>query len=139
MKRFAHHNARSIKEAGKLLAEYEGKAKANAGGTDLLGVLRDGCLTEYPQAVVNLKTIKGLEYIKKERKGLKIGALTKLADIAGSPEVKETYPLLAEAAHAVASPHIRNMATLGGNLAPGRAVLVLPVSRADWRAHRLPP
>jgi NADPH-dependent glutamate synthase beta subunit-like oxidoreductase len=117
MKSFIHHNARSIKEAAKLLEEYEGKAKVNAGGTDLLGAMRDNCLSEYPEAVINLKTIEGLSYIKKEAKGLRIGSLTKLSDIAGSPVVKEAYGLLAEAAHSVASPHIRNMATLGGNLA----------------------
>lgn len=117
MKPFKHHNARSTREATRLLAKYDGKAKANAGGTDLLGAMRDKCLAEYPEAVINIKTIKGLDYIKKDKKGLRIGALTKLADIAGSAEVKEGYKLLAEAAHSVASPHVRNMATVGGNLA----------------------
>jgi NADPH-dependent glutamate synthase beta subunit-like oxidoreductase len=117
MKPFKHHNARSVKEATRLLAKYNGKAKANAGGTDLLGAMRDKSLPEYPQAVVNIKTISGLDYIKRDKKGLRIGSLTRLASIAGSPEVKEEYGLLAEAAHSVASPHIRNMATIGGNLA----------------------
>ena len=117
MKPFKHYNARSVKEATRLLAKYNGKAKANAGGTDLLGAMRDKCLSEYPEAVINIKTIDGLDYIKQDKKGLRIGALTKLADIAGSPEVKEKYGLLAEAVHSVASPHIRNMATIGGNLA----------------------
>ena len=99
------------------LRTYDGKARVNAGGTDLLGAMRDKCLPEYPEAVINIKTIDGLDYIKQDKKGLKIGALAKLADIAGSPEVKEEYKLLAEAAYSVASPHIRNMATIGGNLA----------------------
>jgi NADPH-dependent glutamate synthase beta subunit-like oxidoreductase/CO/xanthine dehydrogenase FAD-binding subunit len=106
-----------MSEATRLLAKYDGKAKANAGGTDLLGAMRDKCLAEYPEAVINIKTINGLNYIKKDTKGLRIGALTKLADIAGSAEVNEGYKLLAEAAHSVASPHVRNMATVGGNLA----------------------
>jgi NADPH-dependent glutamate synthase beta subunit-like oxidoreductase len=117
MKPFTHYNARSVKEATGLLAQYEGKAKANAGGTDLLGAMRGKCMAEYPEAVINIKTINGLDYIKQEKKGLKIGALTLLADIAASPVVREDYGLLAEAAHSVATPHIRNMATLGGNLA----------------------
>ena len=117
MKPFKHYNARSVKEATKLLSDYDGKAKVNAGGTDILGAMRDKCLPEYPEALVNIKTINGLDYIKQDKKGLKIGALTKLADIAGSPEVKEEFKLLAEAVHSVASPHIRNMATIGGNLA----------------------
>jgi NADPH-dependent glutamate synthase beta subunit-like oxidoreductase len=117
MKAFKHYNARSVKEATKLLAKYEGKARANAGGTDLLGAMRDKCLSEYPEAIINIKTIDGLDYIKQDKKGLKIGALAKLADIAGSPEVKKEYKLLAEAVYSVASPHIRNMATIGGNIA----------------------
>lgn len=117
MKPFKHYNARSLKEATGLLAKYRGKAKANAGGTDLLGAMRIKCLPAYPEAVINIKTIDGLDYIKRDRTGLKIGSLARLADIARAPEVTEDYKLLAEAAHSVASPHIRNMATLGGNLA----------------------
>ncbi len=74
-------------------------------------------MPEYPEAVINIKTINGLDYIKRDKKGLRIGALTKLADIAGSKVVKEEYKLLAEAVHSVATPHVRNMATVGGNLA----------------------
>jgi NADPH-dependent glutamate synthase beta subunit-like oxidoreductase len=117
MKPFKHHHARSLKEATTLLAKYRGRARVNAGGTDLLGAMRDKTIPAYPEAVINIKTINGLDYIKRDKKGLRIGALTKLADIAGSTEVKEEYKLLAEAVHSVASPHIRNMATIGGNLA----------------------
>ncbi len=117
MKPFTHYNARTLREALKLLKKYDGRAKVNAGGTDLLGIMRDKSLPNYPEAVINLKTIKGLDYIKKGPKGIKIGALAKLADIAGSPEVKEEYGLLAQAVHSVATPHVRNMATIGGNLA----------------------
>jgi NADPH-dependent glutamate synthase beta subunit-like oxidoreductase len=117
MKPFKHYNARSVKEATRLLAKYNGKAKANAGGTDLLGAMRDKCLPRYPEMVINIKTIDGLEYIKTDKTGLRIGALTKLADIAGSPEIRKDYALLAEAVHSIASPHVRNMATVGGNLA----------------------
>jgi len=117
MKPFKHYNAQSIKEATKLLSDYEGRARVNAGGTDLLGAMRDKCLPQYPEAVINIKTIDGLNYIKADKNGLKIGALTTLAEISHSPEVKEEYKLLADAAYSVASPHIRNMATIGGNLA----------------------
>jgi len=117
MKPFTHHNAQSMREASRLLTKYNGKAKVNAGGTDLLAAMRVKCLPTYPEAVINIKTIDGLDYITRDGKGLKIGALVRLADIAGSPEVKEEYKLLAEAAHSVASPNVRNMATIGGNLA----------------------
>lgn len=116
MKTFQHINARSIKEAAALLGEYQGKARVMAGGTDLLGVLKDGILPDYPEAVVNLKKIRGLEYIKKGPAGLKIGALTRLAEVAKSALLQEKYPVIAQAAEAVASPQIRNMATVGGNL-----------------------
>jgi NADPH-dependent glutamate synthase beta subunit-like oxidoreductase len=114
MKSFEHKDATSIKEAVKL--QGKGKTKLIAGGTDLLGILKDRILPEYPETVVNIKTIPNLDYIKADAKGLKIGALTKLEDIAGSPVIREKYNILAEAAEAVATPHIRAMGTLGGNL-----------------------
>jgi xanthine dehydrogenase YagS FAD-binding subunit len=117
MKWFEHHNARSIGEAVKLLNDYQGKAKVIAGGTDLLGALRDEAVPEYPAAVINIKTIGGLHYIRNDKTGLKIGALAKLADIVKSPVVQNEYKLLSEAVSSVATPHIRNMATIGGNLA----------------------
>ena len=117
VKPFVHRNARSIGEAVRLLAKYNGRAKVNAGGTDLLGVMRDRITVDYPEAVINLKRIEGLDQIKTDSKGIRIGALAKLADVANSPDVKEEYRLLAESAYSVASPHVRNMATVGGNLA----------------------
>ncbi len=117
MKTFQHHNARSIKHAATLLAKYKGKARINAGGTDLLGDLKDRCVADYPEALVNIKTIPNLDYIKATGRGLKIGALAKLADVAKYPAIRNEYALLAEAAYSVASPNIRNVATVGGNLA----------------------
>lgn len=117
MKPFTHHNARSVREASRLLRAYNGNAKVNAGGTDLLGAMRNKTIPAYPEAVINIKTIEGFDYINKDARGLKIGALAKLADIARSPDVKEEYGLLAQAVHSVATPHVRNMATIGGNLA----------------------
>jgi xanthine dehydrogenase YagS FAD-binding subunit len=117
MKRFEHHNACSVEEAVQLLSDYAGKAKVNAGGTDLLGALRDDIFSDYPEAVINIKTIDGLDYIRNDEKGLTIGALARLTDILESPAVHEEYKLLAEAVYSVGTPHIRNMATIGGNLA----------------------
>ena len=117
MKNFIHHNARTLREASRLLMEYKGKAKINAGGTDLLGAMRDKSLPVYPEAVINIKTVESLDYIKRSSRGIRIGALARLADIAVSNEVKEEYALLSEAVKSVATPHIRNMATIGGNLA----------------------
>lgn len=114
MKPFKHIDAKTINGAIKL--QSKGKAKLIAGGTDLLGILKDRILPEYPETVINIKTIPRLDYIREDAGGLKIGALTKLEDIARSPIIREKYKILAEAAEAVATPHIRTMGTLGGNL-----------------------
>jgi len=117
MKDFTHYNARSIEEAVSLLGEQKGKAKLNAGGTDLLGLLKDMIIPDYPESIINIKEINGLDYIREDKEGLKIGALTKLNSIAGSPLVRKKFEVLAEAAKSVATPQIRNMCTIGGNLA----------------------
>ncbi len=116
MRTFDHFNARTVDEAVRLLKTHGGKARVNAGGTDLLGILKDRVLLEYPEAIVNIKTIAGLDYIIEDSQGLRIGALATLAGVANSPIIREEYKVLAEAAVAVASPQIRNMATIGGNL-----------------------
>jgi xanthine dehydrogenase YagS FAD-binding subunit len=116
MRSFTHINARTVVEACALLKKYKGKAVLNAGGTDLLSTLKGGHLSDYPEAVINIKTIPGLDYIEEDDSSLKIGALARLADMVRSPLLKERYRVLAEAAHAVATPQVRNVATLGGNL-----------------------
>jgi len=116
MKTFNHIDVKTVKKACTLLKEYRGKARLIGGGTDLLGILKDRIVPDYPEAIINIKTIPGLDTIREDSKGLKIGALTTLSNIAGSSVVKEKYKVLAEAAYAVATPQIRNMATLAGNL-----------------------
>jgi xanthine dehydrogenase YagS FAD-binding subunit len=116
MKTFKHMDVKTVNKACRLLEEHRGKARLIAGGTDLLGILKDQIVPDYPEAIINIKAIAGLDYIREDSKGLKIGALTTLSNISGSSIVKEKYGVLAEAAYAVATPQIRNMATLGGNL-----------------------
>jgi NADPH-dependent glutamate synthase beta subunit-like oxidoreductase len=115
-KSFNHVNAKTLDEAVRTLQKYRGKAKLIAGGTDLLSALKHRILPVWPEAIINIKTIPGLDYIKEDAEGLKIGALAKLADVARSATVNGKYKLLAEAAEAVATPQIRNMASVGGNL-----------------------
>ena len=117
MKDFDHYDARTVREALDLLEKEHGRAKLNAGGTDLIGLLKDMLVDVYPKSVINIKSIPGLDYIREDDEGLRIGALTKLSAIAGSPVVKERYNIIAEAAKSVATPQIRNMCTIGGNLA----------------------
>jgi NADPH-dependent glutamate synthase beta subunit-like oxidoreductase/CO/xanthine dehydrogenase FAD-binding subunit len=115
MKPFKHLNAASTSEASAALKD--GTASLIAGGTDLLGTLKDNILPEYPKTVVNIKSVPGMDYIKEEDGMLKIGALTRLSDIDENPAVREKYTALAQAAHAVATPHIRDMGTIGGSIA----------------------
>lgn len=116
MKQFAHYHASSEAEACSLLARYEGRAKVIAGGSDLVTVLRADILPSYPEAVINLKSVPGLDDIREEEAYLYIGAMTTLDTLGKSEVICQKYPALAQAARAVASPQIRNVGTLGGNL-----------------------
>ncbi len=116
MRKFKHIDAKTVDEATAALAN--GRAMVNAGGTDLLGTLRFMVVPEdlYPETVVNIKTIPDMDYIKEEGGMLKIGALATLEDIAKSSIVHDGWTALAEAAHRTASPHIREVGTIGGNI-----------------------
>jgi xanthine dehydrogenase YagS FAD-binding subunit len=72
-------------ETCALLSKYNGKAVLNAGGTDLLLTLKGEHLFDYPEAVINIKTISGLDYIREDDGVLKIDALAKLSEIVKSP------------------------------------------------------
>lgn len=114
MKNFTYNQPRSLKEAAQMFKANPG-AVPSAGGTDLLGLIKDNILQ--PAEVVDLKRIPGLDKIVYAAgKGLSIGALAKLADVAQHPDVLKKYPALAQAAKAVASPQLRNMGTIGGNI-----------------------
>lgn len=116
LRNFKHISASSLKEATAILSKSNGKAVAIAGGTDLLGVLKDKIHAQSPEIVVDLKTIPRLNYVKATKKGLCIGALTSLTDICKNETIKDQYALLAQAALSVASLQLRNMGTLGGNI-----------------------
>lgn len=116
MRKFAHFNARTVDEAVSILKRYGGRAHVIAGGTDLLGKMKDEILPKYPEAVVNLKSIAGLDFIDADHNGFKLGALTRLEDIATHPIVKKRYVALAQASGKAASPHLREMGTIGGNI-----------------------
>ncbi|MBI9094783.1 MAG: FAD-dependent oxidoreductase [Sphaerochaeta sp.] len=116
MRNFEHISVKTLDEAARLLASQKHKVSAIAGGTDLLGILKDDVHPEYPEALIDLKTIEGLDFIRQDPKGITIGAMTNLSTIFTSNLIQKTLPLLSEAAHAVASPQVRNMGTLGGNL-----------------------
>src|SRR5260370_25358599 len=85
-----------------------------AGGTDLVSLMKDDITT--PHRLVNIKGIKELRGVNLGKDLVSIGALTTLAEIADDATLKKQYPALAEVANDAASPQIRNLATLGGNL-----------------------
>ena len=114
MKKFEHMNAATLDEAVQVLSA--GNARIIAGGTDLLPSLKDEILPDYPETLVNIKSIPGMAFIEEEAGSLRIGAATLLRDAALDGIVKERYPALAESAGRVGHPHIREMGTLGGNL-----------------------
>jgi xanthine dehydrogenase YagS FAD-binding subunit len=116
MKPFRHLDASSVAEALALKANFGDKADLLAGGTDLLGILKSEVLDTYPEALINLKTVPGLDEIRPKGEGLQIGAMARLADITHSSRLNKTFPILCEAAASVGSPELRNMATIGGNL-----------------------
>jgi xanthine dehydrogenase YagS FAD-binding subunit len=109
-----HINAETVDEVIMILSDYMEKAKVIASGTDLIRLLRNNM--ESPTVLVNIKTIPTLTYITEDAEGLSIGTLTPIHDLETSPIIKDEYSMLAEAAHLVGSPQIRNMATVGGNL-----------------------
>ncbi len=116
MKNFGHVNAATLEEAVSALRRYGNRAAVIAGGTDLLGKMKDEVLPAYPEALINIKTIPGLDFIRYEGGTLSIGALTRLEDIATNDAVRNGHAALAEAAHRTASTHLREMGTIGGNI-----------------------
>jgi xanthine dehydrogenase YagS FAD-binding subunit len=113
---FKHINPTTVADASAALLQYGKSATLIAGGTDLLPQLHWRVRPEQPGYVVNLKNVPGLDYIKEDATGLKIGALTRLHDIAFSTTVLAKYSALAQAARRVGSWQLRNMATLGGDV-----------------------
>jgi xanthine dehydrogenase YagS FAD-binding subunit len=102
-----------IRRSGESLTE--GAVLFKAGGIDLLDLMKENMVT--PRRLVNLRGVAGLDDIVEEKSGtLRIGSLVTLARLAANPIVRQRYTALAEAAGASASPQIRHVATLGGNL-----------------------
>ena len=115
MKNFKYLQPTTLKEASRWAGTNWEEALLYAGGTDLLGLMKDEIVT--PQKVVNLKSISGMDKISYEQgKGLQIGALVTISTVAEHPLINEKYPVLAQAAREVASPQLRNLGTIGGNI-----------------------
>jgi xanthine dehydrogenase YagS FAD-binding subunit len=109
--RFEWSNATTVQDA---LSQLEGKAAIKAGGIDLIDRLKEGI--DAPSRLVNIRTIPGLDTIVADSSGLHIGPLVTLAQLDVHKAVRTQYTALADAAGHAATPQIRNMATVGGNL-----------------------
>ena len=118
MRAFTNANPRDLPHALTLIQQAQSKGQQAAiagGGSDLLGMIKERI--EMPDVVVSLKSVKGLDQIASERSGLKIGGLTTLDTITRHQAIRRQYAVLAEAAESVATPQIRNVGTLAGNVA----------------------
>jgi xanthine dehydrogenase YagS FAD-binding subunit len=114
MRPFEYASPTTQEQAVGLLRTTWGQAEVLAGGTDLLALMKDDVV--HPKRLVNIKQIKEMSGVEVTPQGLRIGALTTLGDLADHVNVVKDYPALADALNDAASPQIRNMATLGGNL-----------------------
>ena len=114
MKNFEWTEPQTVEQALAWLAKANGKAVLMAGGTDLLTEIKEGVVE--PGLVIDLKSIPGLASIQRDEKGVQIGALTPVAVLAADAMIKRDYPGLSQAAASLATPQLRNVGTVGGNL-----------------------
>lgn len=112
--KFEHFQAKTIAEACSLLSKHKGEGRLVAGGTDLLVSMKRRTIS--PKYLIDIKSIPELDYIRCDDEGLKIGTLATIHDIESSPVIRERFPLLADTAHQLGTPNVRNIGTIGGNL-----------------------
>src|SRR5256884_8511839 len=114
---FAYHAPKSLTEATALLAKLGDGAKVLSGGQSLIPLMK--LRLSSPPHVVDINGIPGLSYIREADGVLAIGALTRESELEESEIVRTRYPLLHDTCKVIADPLVRNLATLGGNLAHG--------------------
>jgi len=117
MKTFANANPRDLPQALTMIKEAQAGGRSVAiagGGSDLLGMVKERIVT--PDVLVNLKAVKGLDQVAQVNFGMNIGGLITLDALARHPLIRRQYPVLVEAAESVATPQIRNVGTLAGNV-----------------------
>ncbi|HEY5030373.1 MAG TPA: FAD binding domain-containing protein, partial [Candidatus Angelobacter sp.] len=114
MRPFDYASPTTTDQVPALLGKSWGEVEILAGGSDLLSLMKDEITT--PKRLVNIKTVAGLHAISIDHGTLHLGALVTLDRISAASQVQQNYPSLAAAAGEAASPQIRNVATIGGNL-----------------------
>jgi carbon-monoxide dehydrogenase medium subunit len=114
---FEYLRPNTIPEAITLLRQHGEDAKILSGGQSLIPMMK--LRLARPSYLIDINRISGLSYIKEEGGFLKIGGLTREAELEASPLIHSKYPILIDTAHVIADPQVRNLATVAGNLAHG--------------------
>ena len=114
---FEYLRPKTLSEAIGLLQQYGDDAKILSGGQSLIPMMK--LRLARPGYLVDINRITGLSHIKEEGGYLRIGGLTREAELEASPLVRAKYPIIIDTAHVIADPQVRNLATVGGNLAHG--------------------
>jgi carbon-monoxide dehydrogenase medium subunit len=114
---FEYLRPKTISEAIAFLQQYGDGAKILSGGQSLIPMMKFRLAR--PAYLVDINRISGLSYIQEEDGYLKIGGLTRESDLEHSDLIRAKYPIIADTAHVIADPQVRNMATVAGNLAHG--------------------
>jgi carbon-monoxide dehydrogenase medium subunit len=114
---FEYLRPKTIPEAVRMLEQHGAEAKILSGGQSLIPMMK--LRLARPGFLIDINRIAGLSYVKEEGGYLKVGGLTREAELEASPLVRTKYPILLDTAHVIADPQVRNMATVGGNLAHG--------------------
>lgn len=146
MRPFEYLEPANLREACRMLSRYKDRAKVLAGGQSLLPILKQRLIS--PPYLVNIKCLQELEYIKEDRAGIKIGALTTHHALETSALIQEKFPMLVDMERSLGSIQIRNWGTIGGNLChadpgtdPGPALIALKakIKAASTRGYRTIP
>jgi carbon-monoxide dehydrogenase medium subunit len=114
---FKYFAPETLDETFALLQELGEEARILAGGTDLLVKMKQRAMEPVPKYIINIKKIEGLQYLQTDDNGdLRLGALANIQDIKSFLPIRQRFPGLGQAAGILSTPHIRNIATIGGNL-----------------------
>lgn len=130
---FEYSKASTVNEALQMMKDYGDEAKILAGGHSLIPMMKLRFAS--PSHLIDINGIKGLAYIKEEDSYLKIGALTREAELEHSKLIQNSYPIFKDVTKLIADPQVRNMGTIGGNLAHGDAANDHPAVMIAIRAE----
>lgn len=129
---FTYHRAHSVQDAIALAESLGEEAKYMSGGHSLLPMMKLRFAT--PEHIIDISKIEGLSFIKEEGDLLKIGGLTTQSEMEHSKLIREKYPIFSDAIKLTADPSVRNVGTMGGNIAHGDAANDQPALMLAMRA-----